>query len=343
MNIYHRTLSCLDAHLHTFEVHHKLIRQMFSSLLPKPKHTTIETVRITLPKNTESTAILPVLDLASTSTTVLIIPRDGPHNAIDKLHYNSDGTIDFSKTLQLTPGSSAQSTYEDTIPLKVRFPRLKHHFPSYTLENCPDDSLRRCVEETREVFDRLLARASGSLETASDATVQGYTSTILLDQEVKTILITNLKEDPMLPPKHKLLNNREGKPAPPPPVLKAQPTEKITKEIKDKWHIPSSVSNWKNNQGFTIALDKRVNAASGGAASKGTEFNFENFSKLSLALETADAQARKELEAKHELRKNTATLERAKNDKSLKLLLDQARQRKRSAEEDDYSRKRRHQ
>lgn len=319
---------------------------MFSPLLPKPKNTTHETVRITFPKkSTKSETLLPkaVLNQSVPPTTVLIIPREGSQNAIKQLHYNPDGSIDFSKTLQLTPGSSAQSTYEDTIPLKVRFPRLKHHFPSYTLDTCPDDSLRKCVEETREVINALLSKVTGAVETSDQTTVQGYTSAILQDQATKTIQITNLKEDPMLPPKHKLLNNRENRAAPPPPVLKAQPTEKITKEIKDKWHIPSSVSNWKNNQGFTIALDKRVNAASGGAAPMGAEFNFENFARLSQALETADAQARKELEEKHDLRKKALSLERSQNDKNLKLLLEQARQRKRGAEDDQYSRKRQHQ
>lgn len=321
---------------------------MFSSLLPKPKNTPYETVKIILPKNeTKNKALLPkqLFDTsASVETRSKQVSTQEKQSSVKELFFNPDGSINYPQTLSNASGASVnvQASYEDTIPLKVRYPQLKHHFPSYTLENCPDDSLRKCVEETKQVIARLLAKATGGEEPEGDKTLHGYSSSTFRGNDTKTIEITNLKEDPMLPPKFKLRNNREAQAPPPPPVLKAVTTEKITKEVKSKWHIPSAVSNWKNNQGFTISLDKRVNAASGGAAAAEADFNFEKFSKLSLALETADADARKQLEEKHELRRNLASRERERKENDLRDMLERAKAHKRRAENDDAVRKRRH-
>lgn len=315
---------------------------MFSSLLPKPKNALLETVKITLPKiGIDSSVIIPKTLLDTNDQ--IVCSSEGQSGTIQELVFESDGSINFAKTLSLASGGSGnvQASYEDTIPLKVRYPKLKHHFPSYTLANCPDDSLRICVEETREAIARALARLTGTEERAADSTLRNYTSSTFADQDTKTIHITSLREDPMLPPKFKLRNNRESQPAPPPPVLRATPAEKITKEVKDKWHIPSSISNWKNNQGFTIALDKRVRAASGGALPRGVEFNFESFSRLSQALETADTEVRENLEQKHKLRRQAVGQEKEIKG-NLRNMLEHARsQRKRRPSDDHSSQKRR--
>ena len=315
---------------------------MFSSLLPKPKNTTLETAKIVLAKKNVQAARLPkaILDQTPFSQAVVSAGHEAVQNAVEQLFFNSDGTIDYSKTLACAAGcaTSAQSSYEETIPLKIRYPRLKHHFPRYTLETCPDDSLRRSLEETRQVIAGRLARAAGAQEKTDGVTIQ-FTPSVL-DQQSKTIHITELKEDPMLPPKFKLRKNRESLAGPPPPILKAPTTEKITKEVKDQWHIPASVSNWKNNQGFTISLHKRVNAASGGALPKGTDFNFEKFSRLSLTLDSVDAQARKDLEAKYALKKQEDLHELARG-ADLKGMLEQAK-RKRASDERPSGGKPRH-
>lgn len=322
---------------------------MFSSLLPRPKNTTYETIKIVLPKNeTKKVALLPkqLLETPESFTEAKsgLVSTDKKPSSVKELLFNPDGSINYPRTLAAASGGTVgvQASYEDTIPLKVRYPQLKHHFPSYTLENCPNDSLRKCVEETKQVISQLITKVTGGEEPEKDKTLHGYSSSTFNNNESKTIEISNLKEDPMLPPRFKLRNNRQEQAAPPPPVLKAVSTEKITKEIKSKWHIPSAVSNWKNNQGFTISLDKRVNAASGGAAAPEADFNFEKFSQLSQALETADADARKQLEEKHEIRRSMATREREQKENDLRLMLENARAHKRRAENDDTTRKRRH-
>lgn len=322
---------------------------MFSSQLPKPEKTTFETIKVVLPRNeSKNLARLPkqLLESSNTSSGIRseVVSNDKKLSSVKELFFNPDGSINYPQTLSNASGGSigVQSTYEDTIPLKVRYPELRHHFPSYSLDNCPNDSLRKCFEETKQVISQLLAKATGGELPEGDKTLHDYTSSTFHNNDSKTIEISNLKEDPMLPPKFKLRNNREAQAAPPPPVLKAVSNEKVTKEVKSKWHIPSAVSNWKNNQGFTISLDKRVNAASGGAAAAGADFNFEKFSMLSQALELADASAREDLEMKNEIRRNLASQERERKENDLRDMLEKARTNKRRAENDDATRKRRH-
>lgn len=318
---------------------------MLSSLLPAPKHCTHPTIKVVLPKPTKKSAALMVSD--STPNISTTVPNLLASNGtLTQLHIGSNGLVDFGKTIASAGGDIAvQTSYEDTVPLKVRFPNLRHHFPRYTLETCPDDSLRNCVAETQKVIAEILARAENNDPSSTEPTLVTFTPNSLqeTDGRGRTLEIRNYKEDPMLPPKFKLRKNREKEPSPPPPILKAAPTEKITKDIKDKWHIPSAVSNWKNNQGFTIALDKRVNAASGGSIDQGPSINIEKFGQLSLALESADKMARDELALRNEQRKQIAFKEQAEKEKRLKELLDrssrQSGKRGGDSYDHDYNRK----
>ncbi|KAK1868622.1 hypothetical protein I4F81_011107 [Pyropia yezoensis] len=65
--------------------------------------------------------------------------------------------------------------------------------------------------------------------------------------------------DPMAPGRFKQARGPAAPPSPPAPVLHS-PTRKVTKAQRDAWRIPPCVSNWKNNKGYTIALDKRLAA-----------------------------------------------------------------------------------
>lgn len=66
-------------------------------------------------------------------------------------------------------------------------------------------------------------------------------------------------EDPLEPPRFKGKKVPRGPPSPPPPVLRSPP-RKVTAQEQKEWMIPPCVSNWKNNKGYTIPLDKRLAA-----------------------------------------------------------------------------------
>lgn len=75
----------------------------------------------------------------------------------------------------------------------------------------------------------------------------------------RIIKMTDVVEDPLEPPRFKHKKIPRGPPSPPPPVLRSPPRKATAQEQKE-WMIPPCISNWKNNKGFTIPLDKRLAA-----------------------------------------------------------------------------------
>jgi len=286
---------------------------MFQSL-PRPKHSDARpTFSFSQQKSTKPKHI-------PQSTTVV----KKSSNDID-LHVNPDGTLDYSLTIASLSNKNVQASHQDTIPLKKKYPNLRHYFPRYTLETCPDDSLRKVVNETRLVIEKLLG--NHEVET-NDTNYITYNSSNVVnnDDTERVIQIHTVKEDPLLPPKFKLRKNRHENLPPPAPIIKDTSLEsKLTKEDKEKWNIPAAISNWKNNQGFTIALDKRVLAANGGNATSTPEINLEGFSDLSKALESADKQARQDIKLRNEALKIKAARELQEKEEQLRQLAELAR------------------
>lgn len=259
---------------------------MFSSLLPKPKHTTYDdSLRITLKTSSSKQVLVP----------------------------NQINTVSKRET-------AIQSSYQDTIPLKVKYPNLKHHFP-----RTYDEST---VQDTKATIDNLIQKLNGNDPNADNDKTSFVNYNPSSSSDSRVIQIKNYKEDPMLPPKFKLRKNRHKDPSPPPPILKNDSNlPKLTKEDRAKWNIPSAISNWKNNLGYTIDLNKRVMAANGGMdpSEASPDFNLEKFSELSSALENADKQARDEIKLRNELLKEQALQNQAEKEQLLKNLAEKTR------------------
>ena len=79
------------------------------------------------------------------------------------------------------------------------------------------------------------------------------------DAANRVIKITELQVDPLEPPKFKHKKVPRG-PGTPPPPRHHSPARKLTAADQAAWNIPPCVSNWKNNKGYTIPLDKRIAA-----------------------------------------------------------------------------------
>lgn len=225
---------------------------------------------------------------------------------IEKLYLNHDGTLNYNKTIASSMNENAQADFNDTIPLKKKFPNLVHQFPRKV-----DDEV---IQETKAVIDKLL---NGDVVSETVEYMDYQPNNVVSKTESKTIQVHTLQTDPLLPPKFKLKKNRHRPPSPPPPVLKATSTEKLTKEEKDYWNIPSAISNWKNNQGFTIALDKRATELT-----DTPEVNLEGFASLSQALDNADKQARQEIKIRNDMLKQKAIQDAEEKELKLKQLID---------------------
>jgi SNW domain-containing protein 1 len=75
----------------------------------------------------------------------------------------------------------------------------------------------------------------------------------------RIIKMTTVQEDPLEPPRFKHKKIPRGPAEPPPPVMHSPPRAATAQDQKD-WMIPPCISNWKNNKGYTIPLDKRLAA-----------------------------------------------------------------------------------
>ncbi|CAK9440101.1 uncharacterized protein LODBEIA_P42010 [Lodderomyces beijingensis] len=191
--------------------------------------------------------------------------------------------------------------YDSTIPLKRRFPNLIHNFPRPE----PDHDV---IEATKRTFELKLSPPAPSPHKAG---------TTYVANDGRTKIYT---EDPMLPPKHKLSKNRHERPSAPTPILKiddASSGAKLSKEERAQWDVPAAISNWKNNHGFVIGLDKRmmgskrVREVEAEEEDKAGEemINVEKLSALNRALNDADATARREIQVRNEMRAERDRLE----------------------------------
>merc|ERR1712072_1126113 len=101
--------------------------------------------------------------------------------------------------------------------------------------------------------------------------------------------MVEIQKDPMSPPRFKI-NKKipRGPPSPPAPVMHS-PTRKVTVKEQQDWKVPPCISNWKNQKGYTIPLDKRL--AADGRGLQTTRIN-DNFAKLSEALYVAEQKSR---------------------------------------------------
>lgn len=127
--------------------------------------------------------------------------------------------------------------------------------------------------------------------------------------------------DPMEPPKFKNVKAPRAPPSPPAPVMHSPP-KKLTKEERDMWNIPPCISNWKNNKGYTIPLDKRL--AADGRGLQETTIN-AGFAKLAEVLLIAEQNAREEISKRAAVAKQLALQERQRREKELREVAAQAR------------------
>ncbi|CAN3479347.1 pre-mRNA-processing protein 45 [Diutina catenulata] len=276
---------------------------MFSSKLPPPIKAfsptfTFDELRS---QSSSSTALLPVL--TPHETTVITHHGTNETKQSKQIYLRDDGQIDVTKTVVAGLGGpqAAQTTYDDTIPLKVRYPHLKHHFPRPSPE-----ALSETIAETKAMIQAVLAGGEPK-SYAETATVNG-----------KTISISTMQEDPLLPAKFKLRKNRVEQAPPPPPMLNKPPsmTQPLTAEERAKWSIPAAVSNWKNPMGFHISLENRLKSIQ----AKQTEVNIEKFANLTSALDKADAQARTEIAERNARLKQQAEEEQRRKEAELQEL-----------------------
>ncbi|KAI0062192.1 hypothetical protein BV25DRAFT_1825615 [Artomyces pyxidatus] len=245
------------------------------------------------------------------------------------LQVDSEGNVRYDAIAQQGQrhGKIVQSQFKDLVPLANR---KDVDDAARLMERPSEEEVQATTEKTRAALEKL---TNGKIKAAQPKNVpdsQGKTSFIrytpgqqfggALQQRI--IKMTEVVEDPLEPPRFKHKKIPRGPPSPPPPVLRSPPRKATAQEQKE-WMIPPSISNWKNNKGFTIPLDKRL--ASDGRGLQDVHIN-DNFAKFAEALSVADRHSREEVRQRALMQQKLAQKEKAAKEENLRLLAQRARE-----------------
>jgi len=144
------------------------------------------------------------------------------------------------------------------------------------------------------------------------------------DCATRVIRMVEEQVDPLQPPKFKHKRVPRGPGTPPPPVHHSPPRKLTQKDQKD-WKIPPCVSNWKNSKGYTIPLEKRLQAD--GRGLQDATIN-DKFAALSEDLYLSERKAREEIKIRNDMVKNRKAREEELRERQLQDMAKQAREAK---------------
>ncbi|KAF4576315.1 Pre-mRNA-processing protein 45 [Pleurotus pulmonarius] len=246
------------------------------------------------------------------------------------LQVDSEGNVRYDAIAHQgqRAGKIVQSQFKDLVPLQHR---KDLDDDARNMERPSEDEVQATADKTRAALEKLV---NGKIKAAQPKNVpdgQGKTSFIRytpgqqngsqgLNQRI--IKMSEIVEDPLEPPRFKHKKIPRGPPSPPPPVLRSPPRKATAAEQKE-WMIPPCISNWKNNKGFTIPLDKRL--AADGRGLQDVHIN-DNFAKFSEALYIADRHAREEVRQRALMQQKVAQKEKEAKEENLRLLAQRARE-----------------
>ncbi|CRG98663.1 pre-mRNA-processing protein 45, putative [Plasmodium relictum] len=200
----------------------------------------------------------------------------------------------------------------------------KYNDPIYK----PDDKEENeIIENTRKNIENILnEKLNKSIVNKKEEKYYRYIPQNKLNNnlEERILKVVEKSTDPLDVSKfrHKKLPNVKNSPDYP---LLRSPTRKLNKEEENDWKIPPCVSNWKNNKGYNIPLDKRIQ--SDNKKLNNVEVN-ENFAHLSEYLYVAEKKAREEIRMRNNIIKQKKLKEKEQKENVLKNLAIQARKEK---------------
>ncbi|PBK92898.1 hypothetical protein ARMGADRAFT_1030372 [Armillaria gallica] len=245
------------------------------------------------------------------------------------LQVDSEGNVRYDAIAQQgqRPDKRIQSQFKDLVPL---LHRKDLEDSDRTMDRPSEEEVQATADKTRAALEKLV---NGKIKAAQPKNVpdsQGKTSFIRYTPgqqngdglKQRIIKMSEIVEDPLEPPRFKHKKIPRGPPSPPPPVLRSPPRKATAAEQKE-WMIPPCISNWKNNKGFTIPLDKRL--AADGRGLQDIHIN-DNFAKFSEALFVADRHAREEVRQRSLMQQKLMQKEKASKEENLRMLAQRARE-----------------
>ncbi|CAK9785530.1 hypothetical protein CC85DRAFT_284505 [Cutaneotrichosporon oleaginosum] len=245
------------------------------------------------------------------------------------LQVDADGTVRYDAIANHGRGAGqrVQSSFKDLVPLANRADVSEEE---RAMLRPDEEAVNETTERTRLALEKI---THGKIKAAQpkhvpkangDATYIRYTPANQGADKSKQRIIkmTEVQEDPLEPARFKHKKIPRGPGSPPPPVMHSPPRA-ITKQDQKDWDIPPCISNWKNNKGFTVPLDKRLAADGRGLQDIGISDNFARFTE---SLSVAEHHARDEVRARAQLQQKLAQNEKTQKEENLRLLAQKARE-----------------
>ncbi|KIL69875.1 hypothetical protein M378DRAFT_68651 [Amanita muscaria Koide BX008] len=246
------------------------------------------------------------------------------------LQVDSEGNVRYDAIAHQgqREGKIVQSQFKDLVPLAYR---KDLEDKDRDMDRPSEDEVQATMERTKNALEKLVNTKIKAAQPKNVPDGQGKTTYIrytpgqqngsaTLNQRI--IKMTEVVEDPLEPPRFKHKKIPRGPPSPPPPVLRSPPRKATAAEQKE-WNVPPCVSNWKNNKGYTIPLDKRL--AADGRGLQDIHIN-DNFAKFSEALFIADRHAREEVRQRALMQQKLAQKEKETKEENLRMLAQRARE-----------------
>ncbi|GAA5856054.1 hypothetical protein JCM8547_002959 [Rhodosporidiobolus lusitaniae] len=243
------------------------------------------------------------------------------------LQVDADGNVNYGAIAQQGQrnGVNVQASFKDLVPMAHRTDVSKDVL---SMERPSEDDVQATAERTKAALEKLVqgkikaAQPKNVPNSQGDVTYMRYTPQQGGVEKQKIIKMMDVVEDPLEPPRFKGKKIPRGPPSPPPPVLRSPP-RKVTAQDQKDWMIPPCVSNWKNNKGYTIPLDKRL--AADGRGLQDIHIN-DRFAQFSEALYVADRHAREEVRQRALMQQKIAAKEKEAKEENLRLLAQRARE-----------------
>ncbi|KAL7420264.1 mRNA splicing protein [Cryptotrichosporon argae] len=246
------------------------------------------------------------------------------------LQVDADGTVRYDAIAQhgRAAGSRVQSSFKDLVPLANRSDVSEKE---REMERPDAATVNETAERTRLALERIThgkIKAAQPKHVPKADTEASYIRYTPANQggadggKQRIIKLSSVQEDPLEPARFKHKKIPKAPDEPPVPVLQSPPRPATAQDQKD-WMIPPCISNWKNNKGYTIPLDKRL--AADGRGLQDIHIN-DNFAKFSEALYVADRHARDEVRARAQMQQLLAQKEKAQKEENLRLMAQRARE-----------------
>lgn len=273
------------------------------------------------------------------STSLTVIPSTpSPKAGVSKivpLPKSPNGSVDYSAIVR--QAENASRTVHTSATALVEKPRSEALNPLPTQPEA-DATTARTRQALQKVLDGKIAAARTThpdkLAHGTEAVKPAFMRYTPANANVgddsgrpqqRIIKMVEAPTDPMLPPRFAHKKAPVNPPSPPVPVMHS-PERKLSREEAAQWHIPPVVSNWKNNRGYTISLEKRL--AADGRGSVDHSIN-DRFAEMADALYKAERSARADVEKRAQMQQKVALRAKEAKERELRELAERARRERR--------------